>query len=101
MEETRGLRIYLPATVSDLDAPHLSARTAFAVTEGVRELAPSEDEEGWEYLAFLAAADAAIDEGEVTRIVIAADAHASESNRNGVVEVADVDWAGVVCIRRS
>ena len=53
MEQTRGMRIYLPATVSDLDAPHLSARTAFAVTEGVRELAPSEDEEGREYLAFL------------------------------------------------
>lgn len=98
MEQTRGMRIYLPATVSDLDAPHLSARTAFAVTEGVRDLAPSEDEEGWEYLAFLAAADAAIDEGEVTRIVIAADAPASETKGTGVVEVDEVDWADVVSI---
>ena len=98
MEQTRGMRIYLPATVSDLDAPRLSARTAFAVTEGVRELAPSEDEEGWEYLAFLAAADAAIDEGEVTRIVIAADAPASETKGTGVVEVDEVDWADVVSI---
>src|SRR5690625_762839 len=98
MEETRGMRMYLPATVSDRDAAHLSARTAWAVTEGGREFAPSEDEAGWEYLAFLAAADAAIDEGEVTRIVIAADAPASETNRTGVVEVEEVDWADVVSI---
>src|SRR5699024_3877684 len=98
MEQTRGMRIYLPATVSDLDAPHLSARTAFAVTEGVRHVAPSEDDEGCEFLAFLAGADAAIDEGEVTRIVIAADAPASETKGTGVVEVDEVDWADVVSI---
>src|SRR5699024_12642991 len=44
-EQTRGMRIYLPATVSDLDAARLSARTALAVTDGGRELAPSEDDE--------------------------------------------------------
>src|SRR5690625_83418 len=98
MEQTRGMRIYLPATVSDLDAPHISARTAFAVTEGLRELAPTEDEEGWEYLAFLAAADAAIDEGEVSRIVIAADGRAAETGEVGVVEVEELSWADAVSI---
>jgi len=98
MEQTRGMRIYLPATVSDLDAPHISARTAFAVTESLRELAPTEDEEGWEYLAFLAAADAAIDEGEVSRIVIAADGRATETGEVGVVEVEELSWADAVSI---
>src|SRR5690625_7412404 len=93
MEQTRGMRIYLPATVSDLDAPHISARTAFAVTEGLRELAPTEDEEGWEYLAFLAAADAAIDEGEVSRIVIAADGRATETGEGGGGEGEERPWA--------
>lgn len=92
------MRIYLPATVSDLDAPSISARTAFAVTEGVRELAPDEDEEGWEYLAFLAAADAAIDEGEVSRIVIAADGRAVERGEAGVVEVEELSWTDAVSI---
>lgn len=59
------MRIYIPVTVEDLDrAGGISARTAFGVTPAVREVAPQEDEEGAEYLAFLAAADAAIDEGE-------------------------------------
>lgn len=93
------MRIYVPATVDDLNsADGLSARTAFAVTNDVRALAPDEDEEGLEYLAFLAAADAAIDEGEVTRIVVAADAPAQETNVTGVVNVEAIPWADVVSI---
>lgn len=99
MEHTEGMRIYVPVTVSDLDSPEaLSARSAFAATAGVRALAPEEDEEGLEYLAFLAAADAAIDEGEVSRIVVAADAQAEETDTTGVVHVRDIPWEEVVSI---
>src|SRR5690606_5824223 len=83
----------------DLDSPDgVSARPAYAVTDAVRAMAPQEDEEGWEYLAFLAAADAAIDEDGVSRIVLAADAPARETSATGVVQVGHVPWTDVVSI---
>lgn len=91
------MRIYIPVTVADLQAAEISPRAAFTVTSQMREMAPEEDEEGLEYLAFLAAADAAIDEGEVTRIVLAADAAGIEAG-TGVVEVPAVAWGAVVSI---
>ena len=93
------MRIYLPASLADLASEEgLDGRAAFAVTAAVREMAPELDEEGLEYLAFLAAADAAIDLGEVSRIVVAADARAQETDATGVVNVAEVAWKDVVSI---
>lgn len=93
------MRIYLPARVLDLRSPDgVSAGTGFAVTDAVREMAPDHDEEGWEYLAFLAAADAAIDTAEVSRIVIAADAPGEETAGAGVVRTEDIPWKRVVSI---
>lgn len=92
------MRIYLPARVSDLDSPVVSAASAFAVNPALRGAAPDEDEEGLEYLAFLAAADAAIDAGEVSRIVLAADAPGRDTGQAGIVTVVDVPWEDVVSI---
>lgn len=98
MEHTEGMRIYLPVTVTDLQAEAIAPRLAFAATTAVRELAPDEDDEGLEYLAFLAAADAAIDEGEITRIVLAADAPVRMTADTGIVEVGEIPWTDVVSI---
>lgn len=99
MDHTRRMRIYVPVTMADLQHPDgISARTGFAVTEEVRAMAPDEDDEGLEYMVFLAAADAAIDEGETTRIVVAADGPARATGHAGVVEVGDVPWRDVVSI---
>lgn len=92
------MRIYVPVTVSDLQAEVISPRPVFAATEDVQALAPDEGEEAWEYLAFLAAADAAIDEGEVTRIVVAADAPVTPTGATGVVEVGEIPWKDAVSI---
>ena len=93
------MRIYLPLTMRDLGSSEvISARLAFAATQGVRALAPDEDEEGLEYFAFLAAADAAIDEGEVTRIVVAADADVEQTDQTGVVRVGELPWSKTVSI---
>ncbi|OZB47538.1 MAG: hypothetical protein B7X40_09160, partial [Cellulomonas sp. 14-74-6] len=53
------MRVYLPATLDELD--HLAAdggpRRAHAVTEALRAALPDEDDEGWEFVAQLVAAD--------------------------------------------
>ncbi|GEL95124.1 DUF6912 family protein [Cellulomonas composti] len=56
------MRIYLPATLDELDALRttggaLTARTAYAVTSALRAALPDEDEEGLEFAAHLSAAD--------------------------------------------
>jgi hypothetical protein len=51
------VRIYLPATLDELDAATLPARRAHAVTPALKAVLPDEDDEGLEYAAQLAAAD--------------------------------------------
>ncbi len=93
------MRIYLPLTLADLQTDSaLTDRDAFAATPALRALAPDEDDEGAEYLAFLAAAEAAIDLGEASRIVAAADATVSNTPVPGVVRVANLQWRDVVSI---
>ena len=59
------MRLYVPATLDELDSATVTAegatwtvpgRPAHAVTAALRAAEPDEDEEGLEYLAFLAAA---------------------------------------------
>lgn len=64
---TGAMRLYVPATRDELDAPRPHAgqvlwsleagREAHAVTPALRAASPDEDDEGLEYEAFLAAAD--------------------------------------------
>ena len=53
------MRVYLPATLDELD--HLDVdtgpRRAHAVTAALRAALPDEDDEGWEFVAQLVAAD--------------------------------------------
>jgi hypothetical protein len=55
------VRIYLPATLDELDAIDLSARRGHAVTEALRAALPDEDDEGLEFAAQLMAADDSFD----------------------------------------
>lgn len=58
------MRIYLPATVRDLDPTRLAAptlRRVHAVTAALRQALPEEDLEGLELAAQLAAADDSLD----------------------------------------
>ena len=93
------VRVYLPATVSDLrDSVGLTPRKGFAAIAHDEEQSTTEDAEAAEYVAFLAAGDAAIDNGEVTRIVIAADAPVAPTPSPGVVDVDHLPWSQVVSI---
>jgi len=51
------VRIYLPATLDELDATDLPARRGHAVTSELRVALPDEDDEGLEFAAQLMAAD--------------------------------------------
>ncbi|MDM7853976.1 DUF6912 family protein [Cellulomonas alba] len=57
------MRIYLPATLDELDpaAPLLTGRRAHAVTTALRAALPDEDEEGLEFVAQLEAADLSLE----------------------------------------
>ena len=75
------MRVYLPATLDQLDhlGPVIAAGPAHAVTPELRAALPDEDEEGWEYSALLAAADDSLAllatqaDGPRLRVVVAAD----------------------------
>lgn len=73
------MRVYLPATSADLASPEgLLPRRAHAVTAALRAAVPEEDDEGWEMVAMLAAADASVDllgadDSLPRRLVIAAE----------------------------
>ncbi|AEE46585.1 DUF6912 family protein [Cellulomonas fimi] len=54
------MRVYLPAVLDDLDGQVLPGDVAHAVTPELRAALPDEDEEGLEFLAQLAAADASL-----------------------------------------
>jgi hypothetical protein len=57
------VRIYLPATLDEIDpaSPGLGPRRVHAVTPALRAALPDEDEEGLEFAAHLAAADASLE----------------------------------------
>jgi len=66
VRHNRAMRLYVPATLDELDSATVTAggaswtvpsRPAHAVTAALQAAEPDEDEEGLEYLAFLAAAD--------------------------------------------
>ncbi|WP_448629908.1 DUF6912 family protein [Cellulomonas soli] len=74
------MRIYLPATLDELDSLTLLApRRAHAVTPALRAALPDEDEEGLEFAAQLAAADesllrvAGAPSAPTLRLVVSAD----------------------------
>lgn len=73
------MRLYLPATASDLREPEgIAPRWAHAVTRALRAELPDEDEEGLEMTATLAAADESVrliaaDGSVPRRVVVVAD----------------------------
>lgn len=92
-------RVYLPATVSDL-----GSSDGLGPTRGYRPVYPqhspltSDDEEAAEYTAFLLAAEAAIDEGEVVRIVVAGDVFLPADQVSNPVMVDHLPWSDAVSI---
>ncbi len=111
--QTGPVRLYLPATLLDVDAaatrPAISPRRAHAVTTALRELFPDEDDEGLEYAAQLAAADdslelvGAADDAPRLRVVLSADVDAGtvtvlDDEIPSAVQVSmPVPWSAVVC----
>lgn len=109
------MRIYLPATASDLAAVAVTVRRAHAVTKALVAALPEEDEEGLEVSASLCAADSSLvllaepassDEPD-RRVVIAADVSADavtevpagEDVLPGTVEVTEpVGWDDVAAV---
>ncbi|AYD89368.1 hypothetical protein D4740_05415 [Actinomyces sp. 2119] len=109
------MRVFLPATATDLRAESLSPRLAHAATPTLARALPEEDQEGLEVAASLCAADASLlllaQPGAARhadrRVVIAADA-ADDTVREldpgqdvlpGTVEVTvAVDWQDVAAI---
>ena len=83
------MRLYLPATATDLHKDGLTPRWAHAVTGALRAELPDEDDEGLEMAATLAAADESVrllaaDGSVPRRIVVVADVP------DGAVEVPEV-----------
>lgn len=105
------MRIYLPATFADIDdhprplrAPH-----AHAVTPAVRAALPHEDEEAWEFVAQLAAADDSLErisaDDVPLRLVVVADVPegvvrpvVGGPEPSAVTLGAEVEWRHVVCV---
>lgn len=81
------MRIYIPATSTDLRAEHLSSRQAHAATPTLAQALPQEDEEGLELSASLCAADASL------LLLAVPGAEALPSRR--IVVAADVDSENV------
>ena len=74
------MRIYLPATLAELDRTQgLTARLVHTVTPALRRAFPEEDDEGLEFVAQLLAADDSLElldgagPGRLRRVVVAAD----------------------------
>lgn len=61
VRETGAVRLYLPMTLRDLDGPDgVHPTLAHAATRDLAVALPDEDEEGLEFAAMLAAADASV-----------------------------------------
>lgn len=112
---TGAVRIYLPATLADLDRiagqrAALTPRLVHAVTAELRRALPEDDEEGWEFAAHLAAADdslmlvAATPTAPHLRLVLTAEVPddavrpaADDAPPSLVRLTASVPWDQVVC----
>lgn len=104
-------RAYLPLTrreLAELAAERRlgGGRTAYAVTDALRQAWPEGDEEGWEYVAMTAAGDASwrlrADDEPARRIVVAADLGVVEpvagEHPAEVLVPHDVAWRNVASI---
>jgi hypothetical protein len=104
------MRIYLPATLADLDTSRgLEPRLVHAVTSALRAALPDEDEEGLEYAAQLLAADDSLERIGATgatprRVVVTADVPEAvveaveDPHAPTVVRLtAQVAWEAVAC----
>ncbi|MCU1432199.1 MAG: hypothetical protein JWP95_1304 [Actinotalea sp.] len=107
------MRIYLPATLTELGATAgLPPRLVHAVTPALRAALPDEDEEGLEFAAQLLAADDSLDRLDGTapggrrRVVVAADVPEAvvesveddEAHAPSVVRLtSSVSWDRVAC----
>ncbi|WP_043503163.1 DUF6912 family protein [Georgenia sp. SUBG003] len=108
------MRLYLPATATDLDSPTgIAPRWAHAVTAALRAELPDEDDEGLEMAATLAAADESVrliaaDGSVPRRVVVAADVPddaveipevlGEEQLPTAVEVVSPVPWGTVVSV---
>jgi len=104
------VRLYLPATLAEVDArpAPLAPRPAHAVTPDLRAAFPEEDEEGWEFVAQSAAAEDSVRrqgaEDVPLRLVLVAEvpaAHvrpAAGGEASAVELAAEVSWDDVVCL---
>lgn len=105
------MRVYLPATASDLAADELLPERVHAVTAAVHAELPDEDEEMLELVAFLAAADESVvlvgQRGDrPRRVVISADldprglalSDDPEDPATVMVPAGPVRWADVAAI---
>lgn len=54
---TSYMRIYVPLVLSELALPEIPARRVHAVTPALRSYVPNEDDEGYEFIAAMAASD--------------------------------------------
>jgi hypothetical protein len=104
------VRIYLPSTLPELTVgTGLTARLVHAVTPGLRDALPDEDEEGLEYAAQLLAADDSLerlgaDRRVLRRVVVAADVPEAvvdavdDAHAPSVVRLTTgVAWSDVAC----
>lgn len=107
------MRVYLPATITDLADPDgLAPRRAHAVTGALTAALPHDDDEGREYAALLAAADesvllvAAQRGAPRRRVVVSADVAiqatgpvtGSDSVPSAIEVVTPVAWSQVACV---
>ena len=107
------VRVYLPATITDLADPDgLAPRRAHAVTGALSTALPHDDEEGREYAAQLAAADASVlllaaqPAAPRRRVVVSADLavqatrHVTDPDAapSAIEVVVTVAWSQVACV---
>ncbi|MHB1491868.1 hypothetical protein GALL_397970 [mine drainage metagenome] len=110
------MRIYLPATVDELDPVHghrppLAPRVVHAVTPALRDALHDEDEEGCEFAAHLAAADDSLlriagrPEAPHQRLVVTAvvpesfvEHSDSDAAPSALRLISTVPWDRVVCV---
>ncbi|MFY9262683.1 MAG: hypothetical protein GX483_05690 [Actinomycetaceae bacterium] len=107
------MRIYLPLTARELSAPHISARLAHGVTPALQSAVPEENDEGYELISSLAAADDSLrlignsDDECLRRIVVAADvdtdligtpASGSQTLPTQIMLLGEISWDKVAAI---
>lgn len=110
---TGTVRVYLPATITDLADPDgLTARRAHAVTGALAAALPQDDDEGLEYAALLAAADASVllvaaqPDAPRRRVVVSADVAVQATGPvtgtdpapSAIEVVTTVAWSQVACV---